>query len=115
MSKKNVVAWKHGNTLSLSLQVQSGSAEGTELERAVLKQVGPGNTLPAVDAPEVAVFAQTFDQSQQIWFLTLTPAQRNGLAEGLYVTDARFVVADVVYNTQPIFIETTAQVTGPQP
>lgn len=59
---------------------------------AVLKKAVDGKP-PAPSAPAAASFAVTPDNDLPGWVLTLTPDMTDDLEPGLYVTDARVVLA----------------------
>lgn len=105
-----------GETLSIALVATAGDpAQITEF-RAVLKKLGVNNALPTTASPEAAVFSASASQNVTPGYpgytLTLSAAQTEGLAPGMYATDARFRVAGGVIITEPVLIAIRAPVTG---
>lgn len=102
--------FQRGETLSLALDLMSGSFASVTAIVAALKPLAAGRT--TVDAAAPAITLSTAANGTTGWTLTLSAAVCATLVPGSYVADARLTIGSGVVITEPIAVRIVEAVTS---
>jgi len=102
-------SFQRGETISLPLYAAQGDSLSVSAIEAKLRKLAPGKRTLDPDTPVAATFAVSAREATVDvpagWTFTIDAAASAALAGGLYLADARMVVASGVVVTHPVMIQ----------
>lgn len=100
--------FRRGATISIALDVETGSVGDVDTVAANMKKLRPSRTEIDPGEPAAATFAvverEATDDTLAGWTLTVSAADCEDLDPGEYVVDASLIIGETVVKTDPVVI-----------